>query len=101
MIIDEKEVLDLLKKNFGSRLDLRLVALVTYSLKNLNHSKKTLFGYALKGRSGQKGFIYRLKGEAVGRNNVLIPLNNLKELEEFFGTWDVRYRLKRFIELKQ
>ena len=101
MAVDEKEVLDLLKKGYGSKLGFRLVALVTYSLENLNHSQKTLFGYALKGRTGQKGFLHRLKGEVVGRNNVLIPIENLDKIKEFFATWKVKYEVRKFVELKE
>jgi len=73
--------------------------LVTYSLENLDHSKKTLFGYALKGRTGQKGFVHGINGEAIGRNNVLVPINNLDKIKEFFATWKVKYEVRKFIEL--
>ncbi len=100
-MVNEKEVVDLLKKSFGSKAKFRLIVLVTYSLENLNHSQKTLFGYALKGRTGQKGFLDKLDGEAVGRNNVLIPVDNLTQLKEFFATWNVKYNVRKFIELKE
>lgn len=96
----EKEVLALLDKGIGPK-KFRIIAMVTYSLKNLNHSQKTLFGYALKGRTGQKGFLDQLKGEVVGRNNVLIPIDNLDRIMEFFSTWKVRYEVRKFVELKQ
>src|SRR3989344_6911658 len=51
----------------------RSMMLVTYDLRILNHSKKTLFGYALKGRKGQSGFIDEIKGNVAGRNNILVP----------------------------
>ena len=98
MAAQEKEVLELLKQRFGSKV--RSIALVTYSLENLNHSQKTLFGYALKGRTGQKGFLDKLKGEAIGRNNVLIPSESLEKLREFMATWKVKYDVRRLLELR-
>ena len=76
----------------------RRVSLVTYSLTSLSHSRKTLFGYALKGRIGRKGFVDELGGEAVGRNNVLVPTANLDKLKEFFATWNVEFKVRNFIE---
>ena len=75
--------------------------MITYSLKSLNHSQKTLFGYALKGRTGQKGYLHRLKGEVVGRNNVLISIDDLDKMNDFFATWKVKYEVRKFIELKE
>ncbi|MFH1399340.1 MAG: hypothetical protein ABIG95_04490 [Candidatus Woesearchaeota archaeon] len=77
------------------------VSLVTYSLENLNHSHKTLFGYALKGRKGETGFVDTLSGEAVGRNNVLVPSANIPKLEEFLATWKVAYSVRNFLELRE
>ena len=82
-------------------LDVETLVLVTYDLKTLNHSKKTLFGYALKGRKGQKGFLDSLNGNAVGRNNVLIPINKLDELKEFLNTWQVKYFIQKFLRINE
>ena len=97
MLTDEQKAIDILKNQLD--LNIQSVTLVTYSLTNLNHSQKTLFGYALKGRTGQKGFVHSLRGEPVGRNNILIPSSKLDELKEFFATWKVNYQIRRFIEL--
>jgi len=82
-------------------LNIETLVLVTYDLKTLNHSKKTLFGYALKGRKGQKGFLDSLDGSAVGRNNVLIPINKLNELKEFLKTWQVKYSIQKFMRINE
>ena len=57
------------------------------------------FGYALKGRSKGQGILASLKGEPVGRNNILIPYGKLPELKEFFATWKVEYNIRTFYEL--
>ena len=82
-------------------LDVETLILLTYDLKTLNHSKKTLFGYALRGRKGQKGFLDLLNGSAVGRNNVLIPINKLDELKEFLKTWQVKYFIQKFMRINE
>lgn len=82
-------------------LDVETLILLTYDLKTLNHSKKTLFGYALRGRKGQKGFLGLLDGNTVGRNNVLIPINKLDELKEFLKTWQVKYFIQKFMRINE
>ena len=72
--------------------------LITYDLTNLNHSQKTMFGYALKGRTGEKGILADMKGKPVGRNNVLIPSSYIDQLKDFFATWKVRYQAQRFLK---
>ncbi len=88
-------------KLISETLNIETLILVTYDLKTLNHSKKTLFGYALKGRKNQKGFLDSLNGNTVGRNNVLIPINRLGELKEFMQTWQVKYYTQRFMRTNE
>jgi len=88
-------------KPISKTLNVETLVLLTYDLKTLNHSKKTLFGYALKGRKGQKGFLDSLNGNVVGRNNVLIPINRLDELKEFLKTWQVKYSLQKFMRINE
>ena len=92
-----------IKKNklISETFKVETLILLTYDLKTLDHSKKTLFGYALKGRKGQKGFLGSLNGSAVGRNNVLIPINNLGELKEFLNTWQVKYSIQKFMRVHE
>jgi len=88
-------------KFINKALNVETLLLLTYDLKTLDHSKKTLFGYALKGRKGQKGFLDSLDGSAVGRNNVLIPINKLDELKEFLKTWQVKYSIQKFLRINE
>ena len=88
-------------KFISKALNTEMLILVTYDLKTLNHSKKTLFGYALKGRKGQKGFLDSLNGSVVGRNNVLIPVNRLDGLREFLQTWQVKYSIQKFMRVNE
>ena len=88
-------------KLISETLNVETLILITYDLKTLNHSKKTLFGYALKGRKNQKGFLDSLNGNTVGRNNVLIPINRLGELKEFMQTWQVEYYTQRFMRTNE
>ena len=88
-------------KLISKTLDVETLVLLTYDLKTLDHSKKTLFGYALKGRKGQKGFLDSLNGNVVGRNNVLIPINKLNELKEFLKTWQVKYSIQEFMRINE
>lgn len=91
----EKEVVEILRESISPKP----VTLITYSLKTLNHSQKTLFGYALKGRSGKTGYLHLLKGETIGRNSILIPTGHVSEAKEFFSTWKVQYKSRRLIQL--
>lgn len=88
-----------LKKNkkISKIAKIESLVLVTYSLESLDHSKKTLFGYALKGRKNEKGLLGELKGIAVGRNNILVPYENLKNLEEFLKYWKVTYKGRKLL----
>ena len=76
------------------------ILLITYELTNLNHSQKTMFGYALKGRTGESGILTGLKGKAVGRNNILIPSGHTDSIIDFFATWKVKYTVQQFLKVK-
>ena len=82
-------------------LNANILFLISYDLKSLDHSKKTLFGYALKGRKGQKGFLGNLKGQTVGRNSITIPSDKLDEIREFFETWKVSYSVQKFMRINE
>ncbi len=88
-------------KFISNTLNIEILILVTYDLKSLNHSKKTLFGYALKGRKGQKGFLDSLNGSTVGRNNILVPINKLDALKEFLKTWQIKYSIQKFMRINE
>jgi predicted nucleotidyltransferase len=80
-------------------LKTKSLVLVTYDLTILNHSKKTLFGYALKGRKGEKGFLDEINGKITGRNNVLVPTHKFEQLKDFLKTWKVEYTSQRFLKV--
>ncbi len=92
-----------IKKNnlISKSLKQDIIFLITYDLTSLNHSKKTLFGYALKGRKDEKGFLGKLKGKAVGRNNIIIPCDKLQEIREFFQSWKVDYSVQKFMRINE
>lgn len=83
----------------ATQLGTKSLILITYSLISLSHSKKTLFGYALKGRKNQKGFIDQVEGKTVGRNNVLVPTENYEQLNAFFKTWSIPTKKQRFLRI--
>jgi len=89
-----------IKNNKKASNKLRQCILITYCLENLSHSKKTMFGYALKGRQKEKGLIHALGGETIGRNSILIPSENIHSAAEFFEYWQVKYSTKKIIDLE-
>ena len=97
MHLDRKK-LDKIESILGSKIN--PVFLITYSLTNLNHTQKTQFGYALKGRDGKSGMLKLVKGQPVGRNNIILPIKGLEEIKDFLATWKVKYQIKQFIEIK-
>lgn len=73
--------------------------IITYSLENLDHTKKTLFGYALKGRGKEHGILKSVKGETLGRNNIILPAEKSSKIDEFLRYWKVSYTKRRVIEV--
>ena len=76
------------------------LALVTYSLQNLSRSKKTMFGYALKGRETKNGLLGKLKGAVVGRNSFYVPIESVERAREFLKIWNVEYKVERLMRPK-
>jgi hypothetical protein len=72
-------------------IGLTRMILLSYSLEGLLHSKKTVFGYALRGRDGKSGLLKIFNGKTVGRNSVIIPFSKMKEMLEFLAYWGVSY----------
>lgn len=87
------------KKPFAEMLKTKSIMLVTYTLGNLNKSQKTLFGYALRGRTNSKGVLDKLGGETVGRSGFIIPVNNFEKIKELLNCWDVKFAVRRLIFL--
>ncbi len=83
-------------------LGLEKHTLVTYNLESLNHSSKTLFGYALKGRGGEKGILGEVNGGTIGRNNVIVPEEGTKKINSFMDYWKVKYIMKAiYVDIQQ
>ena len=74
--------------------------LITYDISHLNHSKKTLFGYALRGRSKGLGVLSALKGEPVGRNSMIVPAAGATEIKEFLEHWKTPHQAKEIMLIK-
>ena len=65
----------------------------SYSLANLNHSKKIMFQYALKGRRGQKGLLEMKGCEQIGRGTISVPVWNSEEFREFLEKQNIKYKI--------
>lgn len=79
------------KETIESSLKLKKMLIINYKLDSLNKSKKTLFGYALKGRGKGKGVLQEAKGKPLGRSSIIVPYENTPELIEFLNYWSVPY----------
>ncbi|MBI5390190.1 nucleotidyltransferase domain-containing protein [Candidatus Woesearchaeota archaeon] len=107
-LLHEPMLLTLLHEGFSVRrnafisasLKTKSLVLVTYSLTHLIHSKKTLFGYALKGRTGKEGLMKKVDAVISGRNSLLVPTEHFEELVSFLKLWGVPFTRKRVLELK-
>ena len=103
----DKELLLWLTKGKSLKHDKALIdimhsskkAIITYSLENLDHVKKTMFGYALKGRNRDAGFLKTINGETLGRNNIILPAKKLDQAIQFMKYWKVSYAVKTIIEV--
>ncbi|MDI6889078.1 MAG: nucleotidyltransferase domain-containing protein [Methanocellales archaeon] len=74
--------------------------LVTYNLKNLDQSEKTLFNFAMKGRGDKRGIFQEVGAKAVGRGSVLVPIDKFERFREFLDYWEIDYMAKRVMILK-
>ena len=85
----------------GSKLSERLgfdsFSLFNYSLKNLNHSKKTSFTYSLIGRKGKEGIINIIKARHLGKGVVIVPIEESLVFEEFLNKWEINYKKKNIL----
>lgn len=82
------------KKPLYELLGLRRLLLLTYHLDHLDRSKKTLFGYALKGRDGKGGLLKELKGQVIGRNSILFPAEKEIAAKEFIDFWKAKHETR-------
>jgi len=89
------------KSPYSKISGMTLKVLASYTLKNLTQSKKTMFGYALKGRKKGEGVLSELKGIVVGRNSVIVPKEGQIRLIEFFKFWEVYYEIVEMYSLEK
>ena len=82
--------------------ELRHCMLISYTLKYLPQKEKVkvlreLVGYK-ETKSGKSyehsGFLQKLNGQKLGSNVILIPVNNLAEIQNFFSKNNVKTELK-------
>jgi len=84
------------KTSLSKRLGFEGYALFTYNLKNLNHNEKTKFTYSLIGRRGD-GMVKNVKGKALGKGAVIIPIENSLIFEDFLKKWSLDYTGKKIL----
>ncbi len=80
----------------AERLGFSGYTLFTYNLKNLTHTQKTRFTYALIGRN-REGMREKLSAQALGKGALIVPMRNSYAFEAFLQRWDVAYKTKRIL----
>lgn len=80
-------------------MNLKKKTIITYSLENLDRSKKTLFGYALKGRGSDKGILQKSHGQTLGRNSLILPFENKLQIIELMHYWKINFCEKEVYEI--
>jgi len=78
-------------KPFCAKIGYKGYIIFTYSLKKLNHNKKTLFTYALIGRK-KEGMTRIVSARPLGKGAVAVPIENSSIFEEFLKEWNVDYK---------
>ena len=64
--------------------------LYTYNLKGLHNSRKQGITHSLYGSGGRKSFLEQVQGLRLGRNNIIIPTEKEKQMDEFFHKWGLK-----------
>lgn len=81
-----------IKKSFlAKQLGFTAYSVFKYSLKNLSHSKKTRFQYALGGRGTKQGILDELNGQHIGAGAVFIPIQLSEQFKNFLISWDIKF----------
>ncbi len=65
--------------------------LFTYDLKNMDHTMKTRFTYALIGRN-RPGMIKKINAQPIGKAVVLVSVENSLIFESFLRKWNVNFK---------
>lgn len=88
------------------KLNLKPYSIISYSLKNLEHSEKmklrrNLYGYSTKKKyknkiyeSSSKGLLKRIGGEKLGPSVLLVPRGKINLLEKRFEKFGIDYEKK-------
>jgi len=79
------------KKSLAEKLGFSGITIFTYKLKNLDHTKKTRFTYALIGRNSE-GMIKITGAKPLGKGAIEVPIKNSEIFEEFLEEWGVEYK---------
>jgi len=85
------------KTSLSKRLGFESFSLFSYTLKNLNLSKKTSFTYSLIGRNKILGMIKKTNAKPLGKGAVIVPIENSIIFEEFMKRWNVNYTKKNIL----
>lgn len=83
---------------FAKRIGFKGFSIFTYNLKNLNHTEKTKFTYALIGRRNKKGIIKSMNAIPLGKGAVKVPIKESLFFEEFLSEWKINYNKKDILE---
>ena len=85
-------------QQFSETLGFKGYSLFTYSLRNLDHNKKTKFTYALIGRRGEKGILKQIDAISLGKGAFKIPIKNSIIFEDFLKNWNINYKREEILE---
>lgn len=81
-----------ISKSFG----FKGYSLFTYSLKNLNNSKKTSFTYSLLGRN-KEGILKQTNALQLGKGAIAIPIEKSAIFEDFLKNWKIDYKERKIL----
>ncbi|MBW2965806.1 hypothetical protein KY342_01740 [Candidatus Woesearchaeota archaeon] len=81
-------------EHFSKKHNLKLFALYTYNLSNIQKSKAVRFVYCLKGRGNEQGIVKGLNGKFLAPGCFLIPIKNDKEMQDVFKLWGIKFKRK-------
>ena len=85
-------------EEFVKKIGFKGFSIFTYNLRNINHTEKTKFTYALIGRRDQKGIIKQINAISLGKGVVKVPIRESILFEEFLSEWKINYNKKDILE---
>jgi hypothetical protein len=84
-------------KPFAETLGFRSYSLFIYNLKNLTHTEKIKFNYAMSGRNS-RGLIEELNGQRILSGAIKIPSRNSMEFESILKKYSLDYKMTNILE---